>query len=255
MFFSAHSLNINNMILSPKARKIASIIGIVYLCAFLFNSCNTQTYKFGVLEEKYPEFFLQQDPKLNRVTKYNEKYSNLTRVLVEGQIIEIEHGAIATADDIKRLNLPNDNYLFMSIGFHRVFDPNNKNLNDLYKLDTENISVIDASLAFEQKNLEPAGAYIFRSFVKDNCEREKSKPNWDIHQLKGSDINERCEFGFIKVFKIPKNLANGELNSSMQKTPIQQTIKIVKNNKPYVFLFDIEWHPSSSDWWKFIQIT
>ena len=197
-------------------------------------------YEFGISQEKYPQHFPGVNS-LNNLIKYNKEFNTQTSLQFNDGIIRVEHGVIAEAQDIKRFNIPNGNYIFSNIVF-----------------DKPQTLQVEFDLKLLGKDLAPVGSYILRPYVDENCKEDESKPNWEIIKMKGSEINERCpRFGLIKIFEVQKiiNISKLSFEKSWFKDPIQQTIKLKSDKKLHQFNFELVWHPTSSFWHRMLSVT
>lgn len=211
---------------------------IIIFSLITISGCTT--YNFGVQEEKYPHYFSAGKKNLNRVFKLNQKYSWLTRLPIGSEIIKVEHGVIATENDIKKLNIPDGRYIFSSIEF-----------------EGKGIQRAVVKLSSSGEQLKLIGTYIFRTKRDKNCRKDESNQNWEIQKLEGVQINEKCSFGLVNIYQVPDENFISDLIPKMFwfSSNIQQTIEITNSGKVYQFNFDLVWHKASSVWWKILTIT
>jgi len=160
-------------------------LAIVVFLALVLSGCTT--YKFGVQESLYPQYFSGDKENKNRVLKLNEEYSWLTKLPLDGETISVEHGVIASQDDIKRLGLPNGNYIFVSIEFQR-----------------QNITAVALNLSYSGNKLREVGSYIVKPGRDENCRKDGSNSTWKIIKLNDANISEQCAFGLVKLFHVPE---------------------------------------------------
>jgi hypothetical protein len=205
---------------------------------FLISGCTT--YKFGVQESEYPLYFAESENNLNRVFKYNESYSWHTELLMGTELIKVEHGVIASDKDIKKLGIPDGNYIFSSIEFG-----------------SGNTQRAEVTLSSQGKPLKLVGTYIFSSDRDENCKITKPNSRWKIDKLDGTEINEKCGFGLINIYQVPTENSISSFTAKYLwfRDNIKETIDIENNEKSYKYNFNLVWHKSSSVWWEISTIT
>lgn len=207
----------------------------VLLVLVLLNSCGD--YGFGLREEDYPQYFGPNSGGLNRVRKFNANYSLLTTLPIGSGTIEVEHGVVASNEDIERVGLKPGRYLFSSIQIH---DPSVRMIRTAYKCG--------------ESPLEPAGTYIFRSSRLPDGGLDPAKPNWEVSAYGGAVLSEAHGFGYIRLYALTSDCV-----SLFSKKPLHEqiTIEALQDGsvRSYNFSFTSHWHKAGAWWWRVLNVT
>jgi hypothetical protein len=219
--------------MSPaKAIAITLLTAVCYGCS---------SYKFGIPEQNYPQYFGEQADGLNGVMKYNASYSWLTELPIDQDTIEVEHGTIATEEDIARVGLPAGCYLFFSIN-----------------ISTPVATEIRVTHNYDGEPLVPAGTFIFRQYRNQDGTLDKERPDWEVKPLGSDTLSERYPFGYVRMYELPAiTCLSPEAFQFSSPLREQISIRMAKDgqNTQYDFDLILEWHKSSTLWWRILTIT
>ena len=220
-------------------RVLLHLFGLVGVL-LLATGCSVCDYKFGVEERNYPQYFGPDLP-TNSAKGHNNEYSWLTQLPIGNSTIQVEHGVLASAQDLERVHLPPGDYLFTSISF---VDPD--------------ISSIKVTHTVGGKPLEVAGTFLFRRPSSFNPVWPGwVASGWDVAPLAGDSIDTLNADGYVRLYKVALNhfLPDGYLFSE----PLQETLSITvgraANAQHYDFNLTSQWHCSSTLWQRLLSIT
>jgi hypothetical protein len=198
-------------------------------------------YKFGLEEKQYPELFANRGGRVNRVIKFNERYSWLTELPVGTDVVRVEHCVIATEEDQQRVGLTAGCYLFSSIQF-----------------DSPKVSSVRFDLTYNAQPLETAGVFIFRSHRLKDGQIDHMNQGWEIVPQKGDVISQTHPFGYVKFSKVPGGcrLATSLPQALWFPAPLEERIVVsAEDGKVFEFKLMATWHKATNFWWKILTIT
>lgn len=171
---------------APRVLGLTSIL-------LLASGCSDSDHKFGLEEQRYPQHFVADLPANAATRRHNQEYSWQTQFRIGSSYRQVEHGMLASMEDLERLHLPPGDYLFTSIEFA---DPD--------------ISSISTTHALGSKRLEVGGTFLFRKLRL----WDSDDPRWIWREASGlgrmpfaGDSIERGlnADGYVRLYKLDLN--------------------------------------------------